>query len=200
MPLPSACVGAVTPAVEHHVDERWTMAYAAGLGDADGCYLDTTRADGVVAHPLFPVCLEWPVVLDARDLVPRDQLPRDELVRGVHASHDLRIHRLVRPGDVLTTTATVEGVEQRRPGAYEVLRLDTVDQYGAPVCVTRMGSLFLGVEVTGGDRPARIRRPPRPRGSPPPGPPTRPGRRRRRPGVGGGGPTSLAPADRGDGR
>ena len=154
MPLPTSCVGASTAAIEHDVDERWTMAYAAGIGDLNECYLDTTRAAGVVAHPLFPVCLEWPVVLDARGLVPRDLLPADELIRGVHATHDLHIHRLVRPGDRLRTTATIEGIERRRPGAYEVLRLDTVDAAGELVCVTRMGSLFLGVGVDGDDRPA----------------------------------------------
>lgn len=156
MPLPSSAVGATTPTVEHTVDARWTMAYAAGIDDRNPRYLDTTRADGVVAHPLFPVCLEWPVVLAARDLVPRDVLPRDELVRGVHATHDLQVHRLVQPGDELRTTGVVEGVEARRPGAYQVLRLDTVDRAGAPVCTTRMGSLFLGVEVAGADRPAPV--------------------------------------------
>jgi acyl dehydratase len=147
MPLPVSVVGASTEPVTHTIDERWTMAYAAGIGDHNPAYLDTRRAGGVVAHPLFPVCIEWPVVLDARRLVPPEILPRDEAVRGVHATHDLQIERLIRPGDVLTTTATVESVEQRRPGAYEVLRLTTTDASGATVCTTRMGSLFLGVDV-----------------------------------------------------
>ncbi len=153
MPLPSALVGSSTDPVHHVVDARWTMAYAAGLADHNPRYFDTTATAGIVAHPLFPVCLEWPVVLDARRLVPRDDLPPHELARGVHASHELTIDRLVRPGDVLTTTATIEGIERRRPGAYEVLRLDTVDADGIRVCRTRMGTLFLGVDVDGPDQP-----------------------------------------------
>lgn len=153
MPVPSDLVGRGTEPVEHLVDARWTMAYAAGLGETDPAYLDTRRAGGVVAHPLFPVCLEWPVVLAVRALA-EGALPRDELVRGVHATHDLVLHRPVRPGDRLVTTAEVIGVERRRPGAFQVVRLRTVDGDGRPVATTDMGSLFLGVDVTGDDRPA----------------------------------------------
>lgn len=152
MPLPSSIVGASTDAHVAEVDARWTMAYAAGIEDINGSYLDTAQPRrAIVAHPLFPVCLEWPVVLDARRLASNRVLTPDEAARGVHATHDLRIHRLVLPGDVLSTTATVEAVERRRPGAYEVLRLDTIDAAGLPVATTRMGTLFLGVDVDGED-------------------------------------------------
>lgn len=153
MPVPSDLVGRRTDPVEHTVDARWLMAYAAGIGDDDPAYLDTRRPDGVVGHPLFPVCLEWPLVLALRSLAG-DTLARDELVRGVHATHDLVLHRPIRPGDRLTTTAEIIGIERRRPGAYEVVRLSTLDQDGRPVATTDMGSLFLGVDVVGDDRPA----------------------------------------------
>ncbi len=151
MPLSSAVVGLSTEPIGHEVDARWTMAYAAALDDLAPCYLDTTAPEPVVAHPLFPVCVEWPSVLAWRRRSPDHGLSRDEAVRGVHADHDLTIHRLVRAGDRLSTTATIERVERRSPGAYQVLRLDTVDERDEPVATTRMGSLFLGVEVEGPD-------------------------------------------------
>ena len=46
------------------VDARWTMAYAAALGDVMPCYMDTVG--GVIAHPMFPVCIEWPVQVAMR--------------------------------------------------------------------------------------------------------------------------------------
>src|SRR2546427_9949010 len=64
------------------------------------------------------------------------------------------IHRPVRPGDRLSTHATVVGVEQRKPGAYQVTRLETVDAAGAPVCTTWQGGLYRDVAVAGPDRPA----------------------------------------------
>ena len=61
MPLHTDVVGKTTEPISHTVDARWIMAYAAGIGDFNPRYLDT-QAGTVSAHPLFPVCLEWPVV------------------------------------------------------------------------------------------------------------------------------------------
>jgi acyl dehydratase len=152
MPLSSSVVGLSTEPSVHDIDARWTMAYAAGIDDLSPFYIDTTSHEPVVAHPLFPVCVEWPSVLEWRRRSPDHGITRDEAVRGVHADHRLTIHRLIRAGDRLSTTATIERVERRAPGAYQVLRLDTVDHRGDPVATTLMGLLFLGVEVDGEDR------------------------------------------------
>jgi acyl dehydratase len=154
MPLSSTTVGTTGEPLVHDIDERWIMAYAAGLGDLLPCYLDTLRPAGIIAHPLFPVCFEWPVILEMRGHVGNSLLTADEGLRAVHATHDLLIHRPVRPGDRLTTRASIVGVEQRKPGAYQVTRLDTVDATGAPVCSTWQGGLYRGVTVAGPDRPA----------------------------------------------
>lgn len=154
MPVPVDAVGAQTPPITHDVDNRWVMAYAASLGDFLPCYLDTTRDGGVVSHPLFPVCVEWPTMLAMRDLpVLTAAMEDDEARRGVHATHDLVIERLIVPGDRLTTSAVVTGVEQRRPGAYLTCEMTTVDASGAVVCRTTQGSLYLGVATQGEDRP-----------------------------------------------
>jgi acyl dehydratase len=155
MPLSSSVVGSATTLMETRVDSRWTMAFAAGIGDLSPRYLDTRRPEGLVAHPLFPVCVEWPVVLAARHLADEGLLAREEAARGIHLGHDLTVHRLVRPGDVLSTTATVDGVSRHRAGALQELRLETVNSSGAAVSTTRMSTLFLGVDVDGDDRPAQ---------------------------------------------
>lgn len=150
MALPTSLVGATTAPHTTAVDVRATMAFAAGIDDTDPAYLDTTRPGGVVAHPLFLVGPEWPVVLEAGRLAP-DTLTRDEAKVGLHLTHDLVIHRPVRPGDLLTTTATVASVTAHRVGAFEVLRLATTDQHGAPVSSTDFGMLFPGVSAIGDD-------------------------------------------------
>lgn len=151
MPLDSRMVGQRSEAVTHDVDARWTMAYAAGLGDTLPGYFDTTANDPVLAHPLFPVCLEWQVRIDgSSDGIPG--LRRDEVGRGVHATHDLHIHRPIRAGDRLTTVATTIGIEQRKPGAYRVVRFDTHDADDRLVCTTYSGSLMLDIPVAGDDR------------------------------------------------
>jgi acyl dehydratase len=160
MPVPSALLGSTSGPLEHHVDPRWTMAYAASLGDALPCYLDTSAPGGVVAHPLFPVCVEWPVIVGSRQASLRYGLTPDEVRRGVHATHDLTVHRLVRPAELLTTTSTVTGVERRSPGGFTTLRLDTVDAAGEVVATTTQGTLYLGVPVDGPDAPAAGAGPP----------------------------------------
>jgi acyl dehydratase len=154
MPLSSTTVGVSGEPVVHEIDARWMMAYAAGLGETLPCYLDTRRPAGIVTHPLFPVCVEWPALLAMRGPRINPVLTVDEALRSVHATHDLVIHRGVRPGDCLTTRATIVGVERRKPGAYQVTRLDTVDAAGAPVCTTWQGGLYRGVEVDGPEQPA----------------------------------------------
>ncbi|MEJ2132765.1 MAG: MaoC/PaaZ C-terminal domain-containing protein, partial [Gammaproteobacteria bacterium] len=79
-------------------------------------------------------------------------LSREEAARGVHATHDLHIHRPIRSGDRLTTVATTVGIEQRKPGAYRVQRFDTHDADDRAVCTTYNGALMIDVPVAGEDR------------------------------------------------
>jgi acyl dehydratase len=116
------------------------MAYAAALGETDPRYYDTAASEGPLAHPLFSVCYEWPVAMAIRD--------RPAVVsRGVHATHNLVIHRAPRAGDRLSTTARVMAVERRRAGTLVLLKFETVDAAGRPVTTTLHGSVYRGVET-----------------------------------------------------
>jgi acyl dehydratase len=154
MPLDSSLVGTKVAAIASEIDARWTMAYAASLGDCLPCYLDTRRPDGIAAHPMFGVCFEWPAAGSIRHK-GRATLSQDEAVRGVHATHHTILHRLVHPPENLITSAELIGVESRPPGAYEVARFVTTDKKGLPVCTTYYGSLYRGVTLRGPDLPAQ---------------------------------------------
>ncbi len=81
----------------------------------------------------------------------------DEIaLRGVHATHDLTLHRRPRSDDRLSTTATITGVEPRPPGAYVVTRFETLDADGRPVTTTDYGSLYLGVECESHPHPGPL--------------------------------------------
>jgi acyl dehydratase len=155
MPLSSAIAGARSEPVTAEIDPRWTMAYAAALGDFLPCYMDTTRPDRLLAHPLFPVCFEWPVITGMRGSFRDSTLTRDEAVRGVHATHDILLHRPIRSPERLTTRLTIAGIERRTPGAFQLSRLDTVDSNGAPVCTSWYGTIYRGVGIDGADLPAK---------------------------------------------
>lgn len=124
------------------------MAYSAGLGETDPRYYDTMAPGGVLAHPLFPVCYEWPLAAPLRDLPA--MRPLAPLL--LHAQHDLTIHRPARAGERLHTAGSIAAVAQRRPGAFVVYRFETRDAGGEVVSISDFGALYRGVVVTGGDR------------------------------------------------
>jgi acyl dehydratase len=160
MPLSSSIVGTASEPAASEIDARWTMAYAASLGDSLPAYIDTLRPAQFVAHPIFPVCFEWPMIVAMRRLFKTNSLTDEEAMRGVHATHDLIIHRPIRPPETLRTRLKVAGVEARKPGAYQLTQLDTIDARGTPVCTSWYGSIYRGVAVDGADRPADISSPP----------------------------------------
>ena len=149
MPLDKKMIGCHTDGVEHWVDERWLMAYAASLADLNPVYMDTS-AGNVIAHPIFPVCLEWPPILNTRKLAAADTLTDEESGRGVHAAHDLHIFRPISAGETLTTKATMIGIEAIKPGGAYTMRLDTFDAQQQLVCTTYQLSIYRGVAVIDG--------------------------------------------------
>jgi acyl dehydratase len=127
------------------VDARWLMAYAAGLGESDPRYYDTMAPGGPVAHPLFSVCYEWPLALTLRAKTMDETVAR----RGVHAFHNLVVHRPPRSGEGLRASARVVGVHRVRAGTLVVIRFSTTDRTGVAVTTTDHGSIYRGVELKG---------------------------------------------------
>jgi acyl dehydratase len=149
MTISAGIVGTEVGPVGQPIDARWLMAYAAALGETDPRYFDTLAAAGPLAHPLFPVCYEWPVALAMRDKTLEAAIQP----QGVHATHHLIIHRRPRAGDTLTTTARVIGVEPRRAGTLVTTRFETVDARGDRITTTDYGSVYRAVALAGSDVP-----------------------------------------------
>ncbi len=154
MVIPASLVGMTAGPIEHDVDERWTMAYAASLDDHNPAYFDTTAGRPLVAHPVFAVCPEWPVIVASRDASLAHGVTEAEVLTSIHATHDTTIHRLVTPGDRLTTTLELVALEQIKPGAMNTTRLVTVDADGESVTTTSQCGIYLG-QHTDADLPDR---------------------------------------------
>jgi acyl dehydratase len=144
--LSSDIVGREAGPQEQLIDARWLMAYSAALGETDARYYDT--AAGVLAHPLFPVCYEWPATRDLRERAGLEPFN----ARLVHAQHDLVIHRLPKGSEKLSISGKVVAALQRRPGTLVVFRLKARDARGEPVSATDFSALYRGVELQGGER------------------------------------------------
>ncbi len=143
------------PGVEHVADERWLTAYAAGVEDDNPRLFDLTRDGGIVGHPLFVACLEWPLVQQG---APGLEFPDRGAHRGLHVSHEIRLHRLIRPWDRLRTTTRLLAVEPRSIGAFTVVGFETRTVDGEPVADTRQGLLYLGARLEGAPERPRPRR------------------------------------------
>jgi len=146
--LSSDIVGEEAGPIEHTLDARWLMAYSAALGETDPRYYDTAAPGGVLAHPLFPVCYEWPLALALRVRGGLASLHP----RLLHAQHDLTIRRTPRAGETLRTSARIAAVVQRRQGGLAVFRFETRGAAGELVTVTDFGALYLRVPVDGIER------------------------------------------------
>ncbi|HWH19775.1 MAG TPA: MaoC/PaaZ C-terminal domain-containing protein [Solirubrobacterales bacterium] len=137
----TAANGAGLTSVAHTVDERRLRAFAAGVGDISAPLFDLDSPDGIVAHPVFPVVLEWPHVVAGPPGLGLD----DEAVHaGLHVSHEISWHRPIRPGDSLRTTGRVETLEQRSIGIHVVFVFVTTGTDGEPVVESRQGVLYRG--------------------------------------------------------
>ena len=132
--------------VEHEVDERRLRAFAAAIGDLGAPLFDLDSPAGIVAHPVFPVCLEWPLVVAG----PPDLGLDDAAVHaGLHVSHEIAWQRPIRPGDRLRTTMRVERLEQRSVGVFALFAFATTGPGGEPAVETRQGVLYRGSELSG---------------------------------------------------
>jgi acyl dehydratase len=141
---PVTAAGEGLTAVEHTVHERYLRAFAAGVGDLSPALFDLDSAAGIVAHPVYPVCLEWPLVLAGP---PDLGLDDDAVHAGLHVSHEIAWTRPIRPGDALRTTMRVETLQQRSAGVLAVFAFHTTTA-GAPVVESRQGVLYRGSTLT----------------------------------------------------
>jgi acyl dehydratase len=150
MPLNTKMVGEQSELIKHSVDARWIMAYAAGLEDCNPLYMDTSKGL-VIGHPVFPVCLEWPAILSARNVDGNDSVTPEESARGVHADHDLHIFKPIEAGETYSTRATITSLKAIKPGAAQMTRLDTTDSSGELVARTWQLGISRGVNIIGDD-------------------------------------------------
>jgi acyl dehydratase len=156
MKLSSRIAGSEAPPVEQTLEARWIMAYSAGIGETDPRWYDT-GSEALPVHPVFPVCYEWPPLQPVRNLPEL----KPAYPRLVHAQHDIVIHRPLRAGETVRTSARIIAALARAPGAFVVFRCETRDAKGELVLASDYGYLYRGVALEGPDvRLAELADPP----------------------------------------
>lgn len=144
MEIDSTAVGLELPEYSCVVEKRRVMNYAAAIDDPNPRYLDDTRKEGIMAPPLFPVVLTWPVIRTAGDHLTTS-IPPQAMMNMVHATEYLEIRRPIRSGMRLTMTSRLAAVVPMRVGSMVVLRVDATTEDGEAVFTEHSGALLRGI-------------------------------------------------------
>ena len=152
MQIDSAFVGTQLSPYQAVVQARQTTNFAAAVGERDGCYFDDTRPDGVIAHPVFPVAVTWPITLHLDRYLQDSRFPLELMAMQVHHSEHIALHHPVRPGQTLTVAGTVAAILPHRAGTRVVMRYAVADDGGRPIFTEHIGALLRGVRCSDNGR------------------------------------------------
>jgi len=125
---------------------RQTTNYAAAIQDNNPVYFDDRAEAGLVAHPLFPVAVTWPIVSRLDTFVTSPDFSPEILLTQVHYTEHLVLHRLLKPGDRLTIAGALQALLPHRAGTHAIIRLAAEDEQGAPVFTEYIGAMLRGVD------------------------------------------------------
>jgi len=146
MKLTSDFVGAALKEYTCIINARWTMNYAAAIGDNNPVYFNDERPEGIIAPPLFPVAVTWPIVENITDYLEAEEFPKEVLFTQVHYSEHLSIHRPVTPGSNLKIKGAIAAILPHRAGTYVITRFDAQDTTGNNIFTEHIGAMMRGVE------------------------------------------------------
>ncbi|UMP00048.1 MaoC/PaaZ C-terminal domain-containing protein [Amycolatopsis sp. EV170708-02-1] len=145
--------------IEHRIGERWLRAFAVAVGDLREELFDLERENGIVGHPLFPVCVEWPLIAHG---APGIELSTETLNVGLHVSHRLRMAEPLRPGRRVRTEARLHRAEARRGAVHIVTEFRTFSTTGEGLVTTHLGTLYRGTRLEGVPIPGTVEEVPTP--------------------------------------
>lgn len=146
MKLTSNFVGANFKEYTCIVNARRIMNYAAAIGDANPVYFNDERPEGIIAPPLFPVALTWPIVENIADYLDVQDFPQEVLFTQVHYSEHLSIHRPITPGIHLKIKGAIAAILPHRAGTNVIIRFDAQDAKGNHYFTEDIGAMMRGVE------------------------------------------------------
>ena len=143
--ITSDFVGAVLREHVCRISARQTMNYAAAVGDSNPLYFDDERPEGIVAPPLFPVAMTWPIVENIADYIEAAGFPKEILFTQVHYSEHLHIHRPTAPGGPVIIRGVIAAILPHRAGTHVVIRFDATDAEGQALFTEHIGAMMRGV-------------------------------------------------------
>ncbi len=156
MALNHECLGKTYPEQTLKVEAERTKAYAESYNDDNPWFLDESREGGIVGPPLFGVVYAAPCL----GQVLFDSEINADLMRLVHGEQDMHFLQLVKPGDVITSSAKIVSMEEKSSGEFFEVDVDSKNQDGEPILHCRLGFFIRGEKK--GEKKPPAEEPPRP--------------------------------------
>jgi len=142
-------VGTTLKEFKTRINWRQTTNYAAAVKDSNPFFLNDERKDGLVAHPMFPVAVTWPIIENLSEYIQNSDFPKNILSTGVHYSEHLIIHRLIKPRDKLFITGKIAAIIPHHAGTHFIGQFDALDRKRNPVFTAYSGTMLRGVKCIG---------------------------------------------------
>jgi len=152
----ASLVGTTLKNYQTEINRREITNYAAAVQDNNPKYFDDRKDQGIIAHPMFPVAVTWPVLSRLENFIESEDFPREVLMTQVHYSEHLILHRLIRPGDNLLITGMLKAFLPHRAGTHAIICLTAQDKNGEAVFTEYIGAMLRGVTCGKGGRTGHI--------------------------------------------
>ena len=152
MEIDSSLINTIFKDSKYTISWRNIMLYAAAINDSNPYYINDERDGGIISHPLFPVRLTLPIVENLGDYISEESqadFPYEILMRVVHYSEYLKIHRLIKPDDEIKISSKFVAMLPHRAGTHSIVKFEGKDTSGEPVFTEYIGGMLRGVELVG---------------------------------------------------
>ena len=145
MPINLETVGKIWGPYDFTYQERDLIIYALGIGfgreDLEYVY------EGSKDFKAFP---SYGVILPSNAGIEAFLSTKANFAMVVHGEQSLEIYRDLPRSATVSTTAVIEGIYDKGSGALIVIRFDSKDKNGNPLCTNWMGAFVRGAGGFGG--------------------------------------------------
>lgn len=129
MPLNKDLIGKEYPPTTTDATLDAMQNYARAYNENNPAFLDSKRAGGVVAPPMYAIVMIWSSIMG----VVGDTDLKVDVVRLLHGEQDMEFFAPIRPGDKITSVAKVASIETKATGETLVLEINAKNQAGQMV-------------------------------------------------------------------
>jgi acyl dehydratase len=155
MPLNKDLIGKQYPPRTTEATLDAMQNYARAYNEDNPAFLDSKRAGGVVAPPMYAIVMIWSSIMG----VVGDTDLKVDVVRLLHGEQDMEFFSPIRPGDKITSIAKVASIETKATGETLVLEINAKNQVGQVVNRSMFNAFIRGGGKGGSE--ARVAEPER---------------------------------------